>query len=352
MARLRDHVIRAGLETLYFSGAHRFLRYFYEGVGVILTLHHVRPERDADFQPNHILEITPEFLEAMIGELRRNDIDLISLDEMHQRMQKGNFRRRFACLTFDDGYRDNKTYAYPILRAHDVPFAIYVPTSFIARTGEPWWLALEAVIAGRDEVTVEIAGERKTYICRSTDEKNATFSAIYWSLRALPTDDDIRSVMRALSAQHGIDMTSFCQALCMTWSELAQIALDPLVTIGAHTVNHPMLAKTPLDTAREEMQTGRAAIAKHLGKLPAHFSFPFGDPTSAGQREFALATELGFRTAVTTRPGVLFPEHRQHMTALPRISINGDYQKLRYVDVLLSGAATAAWNGFRRIDAA
>src|SRR4029078_1654551 len=104
MARLRDHVIRAGLETLYFSGAHRFLRYFYEGVGAILTLHHVRPEGDADFHPNRILEITPEFLEAMIGELRRMDIDLISLDEMANRLDRGNFDRRFACITFDDGY--------------------------------------------------------------------------------------------------------------------------------------------------------------------------------------------------------------------------------------------------------
>ena len=89
-----------------------------------------------------------------------------------------------------------------------------------------------------------------------------------------------------------------------------------------------------------------------LGRRPEHLSYPVGDRTSAGPREFAIAAELGFKTAVTTRPGVLFPEHNQCMTALPRISLNGEYQRLRYVRVLLSGSATAMWNGFRRLDAA
>jgi len=352
MARLRDHVIRAGLETLYFSGAHRILRPFYEGVGVILTLHHVRPARGEAFHPNRILEITPEFLELLITSLRSDDIDLISLDDMSKRMARGDFRRRFACITFDDGYRDNKIFAYPILKANDVPFAIYVPSSFIDRTGELWWLALEAVIGAQDEIAIRMDGHTKTFQCRETEEKDATFAAIYWWLRSLPADHEIRAAVRELAGRYGVDVRAFCDALCMTWSELAELAADPLVTIGAHTVSHPILAKTDTDFARREMETGRTRIEQRLGLRPQHFSYPFGDPSSAGAREFALTTELGFRTAVTTRPGVLFPEHGARLHALPRISINGDYQKLRYVDVLLSGAASAAWNGFRRVDAA
>ena len=93
-------------------------------------------------------------------------------------------------------------------------------------------------------------------------------------------------------------------------------------------------------------------IEASLALRPEHLSYPVGDATSAGPREFRIAAELGFKTAVTTRPGVLFPEHGAHLTALPRISLNGEFQQSRYLRVLLSGAATAMWNGFRRVDAA
>jgi peptidoglycan/xylan/chitin deacetylase (PgdA/CDA1 family) len=352
MARLRDKVIRAGFETIYLSGAHELLRRFVGGVGMILTFHHVRPERLDPFQPNKLLEVTPEFLALVVEILRQADVDLVSLDEMYRRMSERDFARRFACLTFDDGYRDNKTYAYPVLKRLDVPFAIYVPTSFIERRGELWWLVLEAVIAKTNEVPLQMDGAVRTFPCGSADEKQQAYSDIYWWLRRLPSDEAIRLRVRDLAARYGVDLSSTYDALCMTWPELAELAADPLVTIGAHTVNHPILAKCAPEIARREIAEGVDRIAQHMGRRPEHFSYPVGDPTSAGPREFEMVRDVGFKTAVTTRPGVLFPEHRDHLLALPRLSINGDYQDQRYVEVLLSGTATALWNRFRHVNAA
>src|SRR5215471_7073717 len=123
-------ILRLGLETLYFSGAHMLMRPFVGGVGAILMLHHVRPARRDRFQPNMQLEVTPEFLARAIRRLRRQNIDLVSLDEMHRRLTERDFGRRFACVTFDDGYRDNKEFAYPILKEAGAPFCIYVASSF------------------------------------------------------------------------------------------------------------------------------------------------------------------------------------------------------------------------------
>lgn len=352
MAALRETIIRGGLESLYFTGAHLALRPFVGGVGAILTLHHVRPPRSGRFQPNRLLEITPRFLTGVVKTLRRSEVDLISLDEMHRRMTEGDFSRRFICLTFDDGYRDTLQWAYPILKQADAPFAVYVPTSFPDRLGELWWLVLEAVIARNDRVGLVIDGRDRKFDCATVAEKRALYDELYWWLRARPTEADMRNVIRNLAAFYHVDIAAFCDELCMTWPELAKLASDPLVTIGAHTVNHPMLAKLTKEAARSEMDLSRSVIEAALSVRPQHLSYPIGDRASAGPREFAIAAELGFKTAVTTRPGMLFPGHIRSMTALPRISLNGEYQRMRYVRVLLSGSATAIWNGFRRLDAA
>jgi peptidoglycan/xylan/chitin deacetylase (PgdA/CDA1 family) len=352
MAGLKQTIIRGGLESLYFSGAHVALKPLVGGVGVILTLHHVRPPRPDRFQPNRLLEVTPRFLARVVKLLRRSRIDVISLDEMHRRMTERDFGRRFVCLTFDDGYRDNLEHAYPILKDADMPFAVYVPTGFPDRLGELWWLALEAVIAKRERIGLVIDGENRTFACETVAEKRALYDELYWWLRGRDTEAEMRAIVRDLAARYQVDIAAFCKDLCMSWQEIALLARDPLVTIGAHTVNHLMLAKLPEKAVRAEMDLSRTVIEAALGARPAHLSYPYGDPGSAGPREFAIAAALGFKTAVTTRPGVLFRTDAEHMTALPRISLNGEYQQLRYVRVLLSGSATAMWNGFRGAQAA
>jgi len=346
MSGLKQTIIRGGLESLFFSGAYAALRPFVGGVGAILTLHHVRPPRPDRFQPNRLLEVTPRFLERVVRFLRSADVDVVSLDEMHRRLTEQDFRRRFVCITFDDGYRDTLEHAYPILKEAGFPFAVYVPTGFPDRIGELWWLALEAVIARNDRVGLLIENRNQTFDCRSVADKRALFDELYWWLRQRESEEEMRGVMRDLAARYHVDIAAFCRDLCMSWREIAELAADPLVTIGAHTVNHAMLAKLPEKAVRGEMDVGRTVIEAALGVRPAHLSYPYGDAGSAGPREFAIAAALGFKTAVTTRPGVLFRYHGEHLMGLPRISLNGEYQQLRYVRVLLSGSATAMWNGF------
>jgi len=341
MANLRYAAYRAGLESLYFSGAHFVLRPVFSGVGAIFTLHHVRPPREDAFQPNRILEIEAEFLDQIIARLRRRKLDIVSLDEVWRRLTERDFSRRFVAFTFDDGYRDNLEYAWPVLKKHGVPYAIYIATSFPDRLGELWWVALERVIAKSERMAVEVRGSTRFFNCPDATAKRRTFEEIYWWLRMIDDDAELRQVVRDLCNRYGVDPMAPCGELCMNWNEISRMAEDPLCTIGAHTINHVFLTKLSESAARMEMKRSADVIEAALGKRPAHFAYPYGDLSAAAAREYALAKDLGFKTAVTTRPGVLTRKHSERLTALPRISLNGNFQAVRYVDVLLSGAPFA-----------
>jgi peptidoglycan/xylan/chitin deacetylase (PgdA/CDA1 family) len=340
MSRRTTKLLKAVLSTLHYSGADSMIAPFTRGVGAIFMLHHVRPERPGSFEPNRILKVTPQFIEEVIGQVRASDFDIVSLDEAHFRLIEGEYRRPFVCFTFDDGYRDNLDYAYPIFKRHNLPFAIYVPTDYPDGRGDLWWLALEKVIMEVNALNVRIAGVPRRLPCTTPAEKDAAFHVVYWWLRSID-EADARAFVRDLCAGIDFDPGMLCTDLMMTWSEIRQMAADPLVTIGAHTRRHYALAKLTQAESRAEIEESVRRVERELGRPCRHFSYPYGDAGSAGPREFAITKELGMRTAVTGRKGLIHPRHAHELTALPRVSLNGDYQKPRYVKVLLTGAPFA-----------
>ena len=353
MKQLRSNVIRAGLEALYFTGAHRLFRPIFAGVGSIFMLHHVRPARDAAFQPNRHLEVTPEFLRAVLAHLRSRGIDIVTMDELHRRLTERDFSRRFARFTFDDGYRDNRDFALPVMREFDAPFTVYVASDFAQGTGNLWWVALEMVIAKASsiEATIDGVADSHRYVRRfrpNTPPSNACTTGCARCPAA--------TISPARSARFAPVMASteaaICSDLCMSWDELKPFAGEPLVSIGAHSVTHCNSPSKPTRwQARKWRRAGRESKTSCSGpRCTSPILMATGSPPAP--REFALARAAGFKTAVTTRPGMIFAESAEYPTALPRVSLNGNYQDERILPVLTSGAATAMWNGFRRVDAA
>jgi peptidoglycan/xylan/chitin deacetylase (PgdA/CDA1 family) len=341
----RSRALGAGLRALGASGLPRLATPFARGAGAILMFHHVRPWVERGFAPNRGLEITPEFLDETLVALRDNGFDVIAMDDVPARLKAGR-GKPFAALTFDDAYRDNLVHALPVLEKHGAPFTINVTTDFAKGVGRLWWTELEEAIRALPTVTFE-----RVAMPAGTDaEKVAAFMKIYWSLRG-GSEERLLSEIATLARVANINRATLTQTSCMNWDEIARLSKHPLCTMGAHTLTHPRLAKLTPEQARREIEDCRAIIVARTGKPVKHLAYPVGDPTSAGAREFAIAEDLGFATAVTTRKGMIFPEHRDHLLALPRLSINGEYQSRRYLDLLLTGAPFLLWNRGRRIAA-
>jgi peptidoglycan/xylan/chitin deacetylase (PgdA/CDA1 family) len=312
---------RAGLAALRASGAARLLRSFAQGRGAILMFHHVRPYARKAPDPHRGLEITPDYLDAVLTHCKARGFDIVTIDEAMARLDRPG-SRPFVALTFDDGYRDNLEHALPILRRHAAPFTLYVTTGFADGTAPLWWLDL-------------------------ADAAPQDFASRYAALRSHP---DLRARIAEMAAKAEIDSATRTRALCLGWDAIADLARDPLCTIGAHTLTHPILGALPEDEARAEIVRSKTIIEERLCREVRHFAYPVGDRAAAGAREFRLAREAGFATAVTTRPGMLFPEHARHPHALPRLSVNGWHQTVPAIDTLLSGAPFWLLNRGRRLD--
>ena len=342
---MRDSAIAASFAVLRASRLHRLLAPLARGRGAILMFHHVRPPDPRGFAPNRLLEIAPEFLETVILRVKAAGYDIVSLDSALERIARpaATGERPFAVLTLDDGYCDNVSHALPVLERHGAPFTLYVATGFAERTARLWWRELEAAVRLLDEVRVETPAGDLALPARSDAEKSAAFAKIYWLLRG-QGEDVLLDAIAALAEKAGIDGRALVEEACLDWNGIATLARHPLCTIGAHTLTHPRLARLPEAAMRREIADSRDAIAARLGLGIRHLSYPVGDPASAGPREFAAARAFGFASAVTTRPGMILDAHADRLHALPRLSINGKWQRAALVDVLLSGVPFALLN--------
>jgi peptidoglycan/xylan/chitin deacetylase (PgdA/CDA1 family) len=313
---------------------------FTRGLGAVLMLHHVRPDKPGAFEPNRDLKVTPHFLVQVIQQVRAAGFEIVSLDEAHFRLVEGEYRRPFVCFAFDDGYRDAFEHAYPVFQRYDLPFAVYVPTDYPGGHGELWWLALERAIIKVGALDVKIDGSLRRLRCGSPAEKEWAFQTIYQWLRSID-EGDARAYVRDLCAGVDIDLAALGADAMMSWDQVRELAADARVTIGAHTRRHYALAKLPLAEARAEVEESLRRLERETGLVCRHFSYPYGDEASTGPREYDLVRELGLKTGVTTRRGLIHPQHSCALTALPSIALSGEFQNPRYIKVLLSGAPFA-----------
>ncbi len=345
--------VRTVLDGLFYSGAHRLLAPFVQGIGSFLMLHHVRPASGKNgFAPNAGLEITPEFLDSVLSHFRARGIEFVSFAEGVRRTRLGVSPKSFAVFTLDDGYLDNFEHAWPIFQRYDCPFTIFIATDITDGSSELWWLILERAIADSQKISTEVAGETISGETRTAAQKTQAYEKLYKLVRWGLEEAEQRKWIRQFADAQGIDVNAHCRAEAMTWDQVREINEDPLCTIGAHTVHHYSVGRLSEEDAYLEMILSRGRIAEELGSAPQYFCYPYGDEISAGPREFALAERAGFEAAVTTRKGMVYPGHGEHLTALPRVSLNGAFQHVRYVDVMMSGLPFMLANRFRAVNAA
>ncbi len=252
--------------------------------------------------------------------------------------------KKFVIFTFDDGYKDNLLFAYPVFKKHNIPFTIYVTSSIPDKQAIIWWYILEDLILKNDRIQYAFSVGSVNAKCLTHRAKERTFV----HLRKLINKLNCMNLEKELTDffnRFGYNVLDYRTEMGLTWDELSELAKDPIVSIGAHTLNHYNLRNLTDKQSLYEIMESKKILEKNLNIKVNHFSYPFGEYRS---REIDFVKQSNFLTATTTENANIFYNHLNHLYTLPRITINALTSEA-VLNLQVNGFYPAILHKFRRV---
>jgi len=251
----------------------------------------------------------------------RHTYTVDALDALLPRLGRRAYRDCTVVVTFDDGYADTLLAAYPIARQHAIPITLFATVQPILDGGRFWWddltLCLRAGHASWRALTLEVGG--RTFEVAAHTGGDALQRALHAALRRCPRGARERA-MDALRRWAAPEADSLDVGRPLTPSELREMSRLPGVTIGAHTMTHPVLSGLPPSGQVEELGASKAALERLLGLPVAVVAYPFGKPDDVVPATRGAARRAAYRAACTTVPGPIVPPADRY--ALPRLTVH------------------------------
>ncbi|MET0852510.1 MAG: polysaccharide deacetylase family protein [Candidatus Rokuibacteriota bacterium] len=229
---------------------------------------------------------------------------VLTVEELADRMARGDLPRDAVAITFDDGYRDNLTHAAPILARHRLPATIFLATGFIGSREVPWFDRLAFGIKRSRVAEVDAPGGGRAGLGSPAD-RLALLERATSRLKTL-ADDERRREMDTLLEGLGVAGDPGMKSRMLSWDDVHALA-GLGFSVGAHTVTHPILSRVSDAQARREIEGAREAIEAATGTRPRAFAYPNGRPADYTPSVVDLVRRAGFTCAVTTRFGVNTP---------------------------------------------
>lgn len=313
-------------ERLGFLPAYSYFRRIATGSQIAIMMYH----RVSPVQSNVLVpSLTPELFERQIMFLKEN-FQVISLDSLSDLLTSPEkLPKKAVVITFDDGYKDNFTYAYPILKKHGVSATIFLTTGVINAVRPFWWEELDylvenSLITGR--IVLQGFGE---FSLHSKSDKTRAKIRIADFMKRI-TYNERQKALNELALNVGKKgINDVGKDMLLSWAEIKEMATNG-ITFGAHTVNHPILTTMPIELCRREIVQSKKDIEAVLGAPVTSFAYPNG---SCNCDIIRIVRESGFTCAVTTRPYGLIGK-RDNVFALRRIDAPADFDVFKG---LLSG---------------
>ncbi len=305
--------MKNNLRPLLFYGGLPFVKIYWRRISgkcriFILMYHRV----DYEARPFFETVVPPDVFERQVRFLSRH-YEIVDLKDLKM-MERGGDGKDLVILTFDDGYRDNYTYAFPVLKKYGVPATVFLATDYIG-TGRllwydrlSWILYNGAKVPGRKDIVrgglPDVIGERIALFHRSKPQFDAATI-----LRDLAAD------LKPLAARTREDILDAMGDMCkvmtwpgdgdrpmLSWDEVKEMSREG-ISFGSHTMSHPVLSSISYSEARREITQSKRIIEDRIQKPVTTFAYPHGKSEDFTEDISAVLLKEGFEYACTTNAG-------------------------------------------------
>lgn len=265
----------------------RFLLNCVEAPVVVLLYHRVA---ELELDPFR-LAVTPANFEEQLQVLSESYQVITPEDLFRFLSKKSRPPKKAVMITFDDGYQDNYTQAYPLLKKYQLPATFFIATATIGTKKAFWWDRLETMISQLPDQHISLLGHTV-----SLQKDNRAWATQYLR-NILHKEPGVHAILDAFSRETGVAVTSAPADAPLLWEQLKQMHKDPLITIGAHTKDHIRLSELSEQDQFAQISSSIQQLEQELGSVIQHFSYPFGSKADFNAASVSVLKELGMHTA-------------------------------------------------------
>jgi peptidoglycan/xylan/chitin deacetylase (PgdA/CDA1 family) len=232
----------------------------------------------------------------------RTHYRVVSMDQLCDGIENPRAKGLSVAITFDDGYRDLYTHAFPVLKKYEIPAMVYLPVQSIEAGEVPWYDRIFLTLRVLDQKSLDLMLDRpRRFTLVSHSDRMAAAAEIIAYLRRLP-DRKRREFCDDL-AKLAVLPREELEGRMLTWEQI-QCASGSGIMFGSHTMSHPVVSRLTPEERHLELFESRRILEERVGKPVEHFAYPFGKEADCGAATHAVLRRCGYRSAATMMDGL------------------------------------------------